>query len=106
MFLQGVRRVWDIQWNDHLTYGNLLLQAEIDHCKYNFEVASIERLFRFFDKYEAEALMLGARGHRRHRVGPATSPARGTWPAAWASSASSSGSRRVSVAETAVGSQR
>lgn len=56
MFLQGVRRVWDIQWNDHLTYGDLLLQAEIDHCKYNFEVASIERLRRFFDEYEAEAL--------------------------------------------------
>ncbi len=56
MFLQGVRRVWDIRWNDHLTYGDLLLQAEIDHCKYNFEVASIERLRRFFDEYEAEAL--------------------------------------------------
>ncbi len=56
MFLQGVRRVWDIQWNEHLTYGDLLLAAEIDHCKYNFEVASIERLRRFFDEYEAEAL--------------------------------------------------
>ncbi len=55
MFLQGVRSVWDIQWNDELTYGDVLLQAEIDHCKYNFEVADIERLRRMYDLFEAEA---------------------------------------------------
>ncbi len=55
MFLQRVRSVWDIQWDDRHTYGDILLQAEIDHCKYNFEVADIERLRRMYELYEAEA---------------------------------------------------
>ncbi len=55
MFLQGVRSVWDIQWDDQHTYGDILLQAEIDHCKYNFEVADIERLRRMYELFEAES---------------------------------------------------
>ncbi len=55
MFLQGVRSVWDIQWDARHTYGDILLQAEIDHCKYNFEIADIERLRQMYALFEAEA---------------------------------------------------
>ncbi len=55
MFLQGVRSVWEIDWDGVHTYGDILLQQEIDHCKYNFEVADIERLREMYRLFEEEA---------------------------------------------------
>lgn len=55
IFLQGVSKVWDLQWNDDFTYGDVLLQAEIDHCKYDFEVADVERLHKLYQLFEEEA---------------------------------------------------
>jgi len=55
MFLQRVRSVWDIDWDGVHTYGDIFLQAEIDHCKYDFEVADIERLQEMYRLFEAEA---------------------------------------------------
>ena len=55
IFLQGVRKVWDLQWNDEMTYGEVLLQPEIDHCKYDFEVANVDRLHKMYELFEAEA---------------------------------------------------
>jgi len=55
IFLQGVRKVWDLHWDDHFTYGEVLLQPEIDHCKYDFEVANVERLHKLYELFEAEA---------------------------------------------------
>jgi len=55
IFLQGVRKVWDLQWDDHFTYGEILLQPEIDHCKYDFEVADVERLHKLYELFEDEA---------------------------------------------------
>ncbi len=55
MFLQRVRSVWDIDWDGVHTYGDILLHAEVDHCKYNFEVADIERLKEMYRLFEEEA---------------------------------------------------
>ncbi len=55
MFLQSVRSVWDIDWDGAHTYGDVLLQPEIQHCKYAFNLADIEHLTQMFDFYEAEA---------------------------------------------------
>jgi glycyl-tRNA synthetase len=55
MFIQGVRKVWDLDWDGRYTYGEVLLQPEIDHCKYDFEVADVERLKALYKLYEAEA---------------------------------------------------
>ncbi len=55
IFLQGVRKVWDLQWNDEMTYGEVLLQPEIDHCKYDFELADVDRLHKLYELFEAEA---------------------------------------------------
>ncbi|MBT9585892.1 glycine--tRNA ligase subunit beta [bacterium] len=55
IFLQGVRKVWDLHWNDDMTYGEVLLQPEIDHCKYDFEVANVERLHKLYELFEEEA---------------------------------------------------
>jgi glycyl-tRNA synthetase len=53
--LQGVDTFLDIAWNEHMTYGEVSLQSEIEHCEYNFNHADIERLRDIYENYEAEA---------------------------------------------------
>jgi len=55
MVLQGVHAIPDIRWRDDLTYGDIHLQGEIEHCTYNFEVADVDRVREMFDLCEAEA---------------------------------------------------
>src|SRR5690606_180568 len=55
--------VWDMQWLGDLTYGDVFLQSEIEHCKYYFEIADVESLKVVYDEYESEhrrALAAGA----------------------------------------------
>ena len=56
MYLQKVDSVWDLQWDKHHTYGEILLDQEVDYCRYEFEEADIERLQAMYDLFEAEAL--------------------------------------------------
>jgi glycyl-tRNA synthetase len=61
--LQGKNAVWDMNWIDGLTYGDVFLQSEIEHCKYYFEIADVDGLRRVFDVYVNEhqrALEAGA----------------------------------------------
>ena len=58
MYLQGVDSIFDIQWNDTLTYGDVHLQGEIEGSKYNFEASNPELLFTFFKIYQQEAKRL------------------------------------------------
>jgi glycyl-tRNA synthetase len=55
MALQGVRDFKDIQWNQSIKYGDVLLQNEQETSKYAFELADVDRLNQMFDLYEAEA---------------------------------------------------
>ena len=60
MYLQGVDSIFDIQWNDRLTYGDVHLQGEIEGSIYNFEASNPELLFTLFQLYEQEAERLVA----------------------------------------------
>jgi len=55
MYLQNVDNVYDLQWNDTVKYGHVHLETEKQFSKYNFEVSDKDRLFQWFDMYEAEA---------------------------------------------------
>ncbi|HOJ92274.1 MAG TPA: glycine--tRNA ligase subunit alpha [Dictyoglomaceae bacterium] len=55
MYIQGVDDFKDILWQDNITYGDVHLQSEIENCKYNFELADIERLRLLFNEYEKES---------------------------------------------------
>ena len=55
MYLQGVDSVYDIAWNDHVSYGEIFHQAEVEFSTFNFEEANVEKLISFFDIYEQEA---------------------------------------------------
>ena len=58
MYLQSVESVYDIAWNDEISYGEIFHQAEVEFSTFNFEEANVEKLLMFFDTYEQEALKL------------------------------------------------
>ncbi len=55
MYLQNVNAIVKIRWNDQVTYGDIYLQGEIEHCTYNFTDSTPELLFDLFNLYEKEA---------------------------------------------------
>jgi len=55
MYLQGVDNVYDLQWNNNITYGDVYHQQEVEQSTYNFELADVDMLLDLFNKYEAEA---------------------------------------------------
>jgi glycyl-tRNA synthetase alpha chain len=55
MYLQNVDSIFDIRWNDQLTYGDVHLQGEIESSTFNFEASNPETLFTLFQLYEKEA---------------------------------------------------
>ncbi|MEB3212717.1 MAG: glycine--tRNA ligase subunit alpha, partial [Leptolyngbyaceae bacterium] len=58
MYLQDVDSIFDIRWNDTLTYGDVFLQSEIENSSYNFEASDPETLFTLFKIFEQEAQRL------------------------------------------------
>jgi glycyl-tRNA synthetase alpha chain len=55
MYLQNVNSIFDIQWNNILTYGDVHLQNEIENSTFNFEASNPDTLFTLFQLYEGEA---------------------------------------------------
>ncbi|MFN2280126.1 MAG: glycine--tRNA ligase subunit beta, partial [Candidatus Promineifilaceae bacterium] len=53
--LQGKDAVWDMDFGAGVAYGDVLLQAEIEHCDYYFNVADVDALMAIYDTYEREA---------------------------------------------------
>jgi glycyl-tRNA synthetase alpha chain len=62
MYLQEVDAIAKIQWNDHITYGDVHMQGEIENSTYNFDASDAEMLFNLFNLYQAEAEQLMDRG--------------------------------------------
>jgi len=58
MYLQEKESVYDLAWNDAVTYGQVHHQGEVEHSKYNFELADASMLLHFFDACEAECRRL------------------------------------------------
>lgn len=54
LYLQDVDTFFDIRWNEHLNYGDVYHQAEVEYSKYNFEHANVDMLFDQFGTYEKE----------------------------------------------------
>ncbi|MDU1043270.1 glycine--tRNA ligase subunit alpha [Peptoniphilus rhinitidis] len=55
MYLQNVESVYDIQYNENITYDEVFKNNEYEHSKYAFELADIDMLRKLFDMYETEA---------------------------------------------------
>lgn len=54
MYLQGVDSVFDLKWNENITYGDVYHRNEVEGSKYNFDIADTDMLFKLFDMYEKE----------------------------------------------------
>ena len=52
--LQGVESAWDIDWLDGISYGDVMFNDEVEHCRYYFDVADVDALKTVYDTYERE----------------------------------------------------
>ncbi|MDA8162826.1 MAG: glycine--tRNA ligase subunit alpha [Desulfobacteraceae bacterium] len=62
MYLQEVDNVYDLKWNDDVTYGFVHHRDEVEFSRYNFEAASVDTLQKLFGLHEEEALRLLEQG--------------------------------------------
>ena len=53
--LQEKTSVWEMDYGADIPYGDILLQGEIEHCEYYFNVADVAALTAVYDTYEREA---------------------------------------------------
>jgi glycyl-tRNA synthetase alpha chain len=62
MYMQEVENVYDLKWNDRLSYGQVHKKGEWELSTYNFEVADVDMLLSLFNLYEKEATRAGEMG--------------------------------------------
>ena len=62
MYIQEVDSVYDLKWNDEITYGDVFKHAEYENSMYAFEECDADMLFNLFDIYEKEGLKLMEKG--------------------------------------------
>ena len=55
MYLQEKESVYDLAWNEHVTYGQIYHQNEVEQSRFNFEESDKAILLRHFDDFEKEA---------------------------------------------------
>jgi glycyl-tRNA synthetase len=55
MPLQHVRGAKEMRWNDKFTYGEINYMGEVEHSKYYFETADVDRQRQLYKIYEQEA---------------------------------------------------
>ncbi len=58
MFIQQKDDVYDILWNEEITYGDIRKREEFEFSVFNFETATIDKHVKLFNDYEDEAEML------------------------------------------------
>lgn len=58
MYLQDVENVYDLQWTEGITYGEIHHTDEVQFSKYNFDYSDYMMLIDIFNKYEKECVSL------------------------------------------------
>ncbi len=58
MYIQGVDSVFDIKWNENISYRDVHYRSELEFSHYNFNIASVDLHFKLFDLYEKECLSI------------------------------------------------
>ncbi len=54
MYLQGKNNIFDVMWNEKISYGNIYLENERQFSRYNFELSNPQSLFQLYDIYSME----------------------------------------------------
>jgi glycyl-tRNA synthetase alpha chain len=55
MFLNDIRNIFDIPWNEQVTYGEVRRFEEVEHSGYAFEEADVPFHREQFERWEIEA---------------------------------------------------
>ncbi len=63
MYSQKKRSVYELMWNDTMTYGDMHREQEKQFSHYHFEEADPEMLRRHFNDFERESLELVKKGY-------------------------------------------
>ena len=62
MYAQNVDNMFDVAWNEDVTYGELFRRSEVDWSRYAFEEADTKALYRAFSEHELESKRLAENG--------------------------------------------
>ena len=62
MYLQEKESVYDLQWNEKITYGDVHKKGEWELSVYHFELADVDMLIKLFDLYEQESIAITKKG--------------------------------------------
>lgn len=62
MYLQEKDNVYDLEWVNEVSYGDVHHQSEVEWSTYNFEMADIKMLFQLFDDFERECKAIIRKG--------------------------------------------
>ncbi|WP_322905030.1 glycine--tRNA ligase subunit alpha [Paenibacillus campi] len=54
-YIQEKENVFDLEWVEGITYGDVFHQPEFEHSTYTFEVSDVSMLLTLFSTYEQEA---------------------------------------------------
>lgn len=57
-YIQEKENVFELEWVNGYTYGDVFMQPEYEHSKYTFELSDVDMLFNLYNTYEAEAKRL------------------------------------------------
>lgn len=58
MYIQNKDSIFDIEWVQGITYGDVYYQNEVDYSTYNFKAADVEALMTMFKLCETEAMRI------------------------------------------------
>jgi len=58
MFLNDIRNIFDIPWNERVSYGDVRRAEEVEHSTYSFQAADVAFLREQFASWEREAARL------------------------------------------------
>jgi glycyl-tRNA synthetase alpha chain len=62
MYLQRKENVYDLMWNETLTYGDIHKKGEWEFSVYCFETADVKMLIKMFAMYEQESIRISEKG--------------------------------------------
>ncbi|MCG8402536.1 MAG: glycine--tRNA ligase subunit alpha, partial [Firmicutes bacterium] len=62
MYIQEKDSVFDIQWVQDISYGDVHHRGEVEYSHYNFNQADAGMLFKLFEMYEREAIRIAEKG--------------------------------------------
>ena len=58
MFLQNKESIWELNWNNKITYSDIWIQFEKNQCSFNFSESNPQNIRKLFSLYQEEAKSL------------------------------------------------